>query len=101
MSNIKEVNEIIGSYTSGEATLEQTNTALAMSGSNLRLEPGKNEIKPGEESRFGLLDTGTGTLDKVEIEGDKILNCDCGDMAALCHFGGKLYTVKGDKLVEA
>jgi hypothetical protein len=92
--------EIINKYTLGEANLEETNAALKAAGANFHLNPGKNEIKPGEEGRFGLLDIGFGTMDKVEVKDGKLVNCDCGDMQAYCFFNGKKYEVKGTELVE-
>lgn len=94
------INEIIERYTTREATLEETNAKLEELGANFRLDPDKNVIQPGEEDRFGLLDTGTGTFDKVEVQDGKLVNCDCGEMYALCIYAGKTYVVQGDTLVE-
>lgn len=94
------INEIIGKYTAGEATLEDTNKALKAEGAAFHLDPDRNTIADDERERFGLLDTGTGSLDKVEIAGMKLVNCDVGDMYALCTFNGQTYKVKGTKLVE-
>lgn len=94
------INEIIGKYTAGEATLEDTNKALKAEGATFHLDPKKNTITDEERDSYGLLDTGTGSLDKVEIESMKLKNMDCGDMYALCTFNGKTYKVKGTKLVE-
>ena len=94
------VTEIILKYKNGEATLEETNDALKEIDSGLSYDPDKNVIHPGEEATYGLLDTGTGTLDKVEIRDGELVNCDCGDMYALCKFNGKLYRVYGNKLGE-
>lgn len=94
------INEIIGKYTNGEATLEETNTALKDAGAGLHLDPERNTITAVEVGKYGLLDTGTGTLDKVEVRDGKLVDMDCGDMAALCIFAGKTYTVKGAELVE-
>lgn len=104
--------EIILKYTSGKATLEETNAALEAVGINLRIELGKNELTeaeivetitgdtPAEANGMGLLDTGTGTLDKVYVEDGKLVDNDVGDMYALCIIGGKVYHVQGDTLVE-
>lgn len=93
--------EILNKYTAGEATLEETNAALKEAGANFHLNPGKNEIKPGEEANYGLLDTGTGSFDKVEINPETMtmVNCDCGETYALCIYNGKTYKVQGAKLV--
>ena len=94
------VEEIILKYKNGEATLEETNAALKEIESGLRYDPDKNVIHPGEEETFGLLDTGTGSLDKVEIRDGELVNMDCGEMYALCIFNGKTYRVHGKKLGE-
>ena len=92
--------EIIGRYTGGEATLEETNAALKEAKSGFHLDPERNAIQPGEVGRFGLLDTGTGTLDKVEVQDGHLVNCDCGEMYAECFVAGRRYEVKGTELVE-
>lgn len=92
--------DIIRKYTAGEATLEETNAALKEYKTGLQLNPEKNVIHADEVGRFGLLDTGTGSLDKVEVKDGHLVNADCGEMFALCMFAGKTYTVKGTALVE-
>jgi len=109
---INEVNKVIGSYTAGKSTLEETNIALGDLGSDLRLNPGKNELTeaeieetivgetPSEANGMGLLDTGTGTLDKVYVEDGELVDNDVGEMYALCIIGGKVYHVEGNTLTE-
>ena len=92
MSNRNEMERIIRAYTAGEKTLAE----LAPYG--ISLDPGKNVIRPGEEDRFGLLDTGTGSMDKVEVRNGELVNCDVGTMPADFYFGGKVYAVHGRKL---
>ena len=92
--------EIIAKYTSGEATLEETNAKLEEAGAGFYLDPERHAIAPGEEARYGLLDTGTGSLDKVEIADGKVLNFGAGDMKAMVAFNGKIYNIQGDSLVE-
>ena len=70
--------EILNKYTAGQTTLEETNA-----------------------NGFGLLDTGTGTLDKVEVRDGHLVGCDCGEMYALCMIAGKVFPVKGAALTEA
>lgn len=106
MSNL----EIIKKYTAGEATLEETNAALA--GSGYHLDPGKNtlteeEIRnttigtyPDMANGFGLLDTGTRTLDKVEVRGGKLVSADLGIMPGMVIIAGRTYNVKGNTLTE-
>ena len=112
MNNIKEVNRIIAKYTAGKATLEETNADLKELGVDLRLNPAKNILTADEVANthvgkvankthgFGLLDTGTGTLDKVEVQHGKLVDNDVGEMYALCIIGGKVYHVQGDTLTE-
>ena len=95
-----KITGIIEKYTNGEVTLEDTNAALKEAGAGFHLDPERNVIREDERDRFGLLDTGTGTLDKVEIQDMKLKNMDCGEMYALCIFQGKTYRVKGRELVE-
>lgn len=94
--------EIIKKYTMGEQSLTATNAALAEIGAGFHLDINKHlltedEIKNGTA---GLLDTGTGTMDKVHIANGELVNCDCGDMYALVIVSGKTYEVKGKKLIE-
>lgn len=95
----KELETIIRDYTTGEKTLAEVNEALAAAGTGLKLDPEKNVIQPGEEHAYGLLDTGTGTLDKVRIKGGRLVNCDCGAMPARVCWQGKWYEVMGDALI--
>ena len=109
---MKSVTEILGKYTAGEASLEETNAALKEAGSGLYLNPQKNVLTeedkrattigyyPDQANGYGLLDTGTGTLDKVLVKDGKLVNCNCGEMYALCLIAGRTYEVKGDTLVE-
>ena len=94
--------DIIKKFTTGEKTLVETNTDLARIGAGFYLDINKHlltedEIKNGTA---GLLDTGTGTMDKVHIANGELVNCDCGDMFALVIVSGKTYEVKGKKLIE-
>ena len=95
-----EINDIIAKYTAGEADLPTTNEALKEAGASFHLDPEKNTITEEERTTHGLLDTGTGTLDKVEILDMHLVNMDCGEMYALCIFNGKTYKVHGTELVE-
>ena len=54
------------------------------------------EIKNG---KAGLLLTGSGNFSKVQIFDGELVNCNFGDMKAQVLFNGKIYDVKGSKLV--
>lgn len=109
---MSKITDIINKYTTGEATLEETNAALVELGTDIHLEPGKHELTAEETAAakadtaatangYGLLDTGTGTLDKVQVENGRLVDCDCGEMYALCMIAGHTYKVQGAALVEA
>ena len=106
------INEILQDYTAGKTDLPTTNDALKAAGATFHLDPNKNmlteeEIRattvgtyPDMANGFGLLDTGTGSLDKVEVRNGKLANMDCGEMYALCIIAGRTYKVKGKELVD-
>ena len=93
-------NIILRMYTLGEATIDEINVALEEIGSNLRLDPNKNVIKPDEVSKYGLLNCGWGSLDKVAIENMALKYDDMGDAPATCYYMGNLYKVEGKQLVK-
>lgn len=107
---MREISEIIGKYTTGEKTMEETNAALE--GTGIHLDPGKNVLTepemrattvghyPDQANGFGLLDSGTGTMDKVEVRGGKLVNCDMGAQKAQLCIAGRWYYVHGTVLVE-
>ncbi len=113
------INEILCGYTAGEADLEKTNAALARANAGFRLEPGKNVLTdedrrqtvvgyyPEQASGFGLLDTGTGSMEKVKVAGGRLEHPvnevdENGktNMAAYVVICGKTYEVLGDALAE-
>lgn len=108
-----EATEILRRYTSGEFTAEQVNAELANIGvDQYHLDAEKNKITAEEQAAtslglfppstvngFGLLDTGTGTLDKVEVRAGQLANMDCGVLHALLYIGGEMYKIEGKKLV--
>ena len=106
------INEILMDYTAGKSDLPTTNQALKEAGAGFHLDPGKNalteeEIRattvgayPDMANGWGLLDTGTGSLDKVEVRNGKLVHMDCGEMYALCLIAGKTYKVHGTVLAE-
>lgn len=94
-------------YKNGKVTLEQLNEYLAPFG--LGYDPEKNVIVDGgavpcedvtKINGYGLLDTGTGTLDKVMIKDGKLVDS-IGNMPALVLVGDIYYkVVAGDTLVK-
>ncbi len=104
--------EIIRDYAAGRLTLEKANQALRASGASVTLRPEKNVLTEAEKRRtvvgyypeqasgFGLLDTGTGTLDKVRVRGGQLVDCDCGESYALVYVADRLYHVRGKTLTE-
>lgn len=81
---MKTIDTIIRDYTAGETDLEGANAALAEAGAGFSLRPGQNEITdeerkqtvvgyyPEQASGWGLLDTGTGSMEKVHIVNGKL-----------------------------
>lgn len=110
---MKCFDEMISKYTAGEATLEETNAALREAGAGLHLDPEKNVLTeeekrattigyyPDQANGWGLLDSGTGTLDKVHVVNGQMTDCDIGDSYALLSIAGRTYKVEGRTLVEA
>lgn len=96
---MENINKIISDYTAGEMTLEEANAALTEIKAGVLLDPAKNVIGPGEEDRFGLLDTGTGTLDKAEVRDGRLVY-GVGSMRALFCWRGKWYEVHDAELEE-
>ena len=112
------VTEIILKYTAGEATPEETNAALKEAGSDLYLDPMKNVLTeedkrattigyyPDQANGWGLLDTGTGSLDKVQVVNGKTkypINTDVdgeAHMLAYVLIAGRTNKVMGDTLVD-
>lgn len=116
---MKTINEILKDYTTGETDLEAANAALKEAGAGYHLEPGKNELTeedrrettvgyyPEQAHGWGLLDTGTGSLDKVHIVGGRLDHAvnevlDLPDkptnMLAYVTICGQVYAVLEDKL---
>ena len=101
---MKMTTKILEAFTAGIYTASQANTELERIGANVRVDPDKHKLTPEEiqVGSAGLLDTGTGTLDKVKVDPIKmeLVNCDCGNMYALCTVKGRTYKVDGVKLYE-
>lgn len=111
------INDIIKDYTSGKASVEETNAALQAAGAGFSFRPGQNtltetEIReavggpmPQDADGWGLLDTGTGSLDKVRVTGGKldhavnqVLDDGITNMRAYVYIGGYTWEVYGDTL---
>ena len=117
---MKTMNEILADYTSGRATAEETNAALKEAGAIFRFEPGRNELTeadarattvgfyPDQANGYGLLDTGTGSMDKVHVTDgrldggpvNQVLEDGSTSMSAYVYIGGRRYEVYGDELDE-
>ena len=109
---MKSISKIMEDYTSARADLEQTNAALKAAKAGFSLEVGKNTLTEAERrattigcypdmaNGFGLLDTGTGSLDKVQVRKGSLVDGDCGGMYALCILAGRTYRVRGSVLTE-
>lgn len=116
---MNSINEILRDYTAGGKTLEDTNAALAEAGAGFHLEPGKNEITdedrkqtvvgyyPEQANGLGLLDTGTGSMEKVVVTGGRLEHPvnevqpdGSTNMAAYVIICGRIYEVFGDTLRE-
>ena len=109
---MSKLRDIIGKYTAGEPTQEAANKALEDAGAGFHLNPRKNVLTeaekhattvgyyPEQANGYGLLDTGVGSLDKVQVKNGQLVNCDCGNLYALLSIAGKTYHVKGRLLAE-
>ena len=114
---MKTMKEILADYTSGKVTAEETNAALEEAGAIFRFEPGRNELTeadirattvgfyPDQANGYGLLDTGTGSMEKVHVTNGVLdypinqVNADGStNMLAYVHICGKVFEVFGDKL---
>lgn len=107
MSNITEIIEAYKKEVE-EASVEEAKAALdkaneALKGTGIQLDPEKNVVKPEEAAvvcddvskinGFALLDTGTGTMDKVEIKNGKLVYS-VGEIVAFVVIGDALFEVQ-------
>lgn len=116
---MKNINETMRKYTAGESTVEETNRALKEAGASFHLDPVRNELTeeekqattvgyyPEQANGFGLLDTGTGTMEKVAVTDgtlayavNEVREDGSTNMLAFVHICGRCYAVKGRNLVE-
>lgn len=116
---MKTINEILRDYTTGETDLEATNAALAEARAAFSLRPGQNALTeedrrqtvvgyyPEQASGYGLLDTGTGSREKVHVDKgrldwpvNQVQPDGTTNMTAYVIICGKIYEVLGDTLAE-
>lgn len=104
---MESIEKILRDYTEGTVSLEDTNAKLAEAGFWGPLDPKRHEITDAERTTHGLLDTGTGTLDKVRVvDGhlehavNEVLEDGSVNMDAVVYYTGKRYNVRGTDLVE-
>lgn len=111
--------QIIEKYTAGKASLNDTNAALKAAGAGFHLDPTQHTFTPAdllatkapsaaEANGWGLLDTGTGSLEKVRVIEGKLPHAvnevrpdGSVNMLAYVIIAGKTFPVKGDTLTEA
>ena len=93
--------KIIAAYAKGELTLEECNAKLRELGHPVMLDPDRPKLTPEMvEQGWGLLDTGTGTLDPVQVLDDELVDSDMGNMPAFVCLAGTWYEVKGNKIIR-
>lgn len=92
--------EIITAYTTGELTLEEANRRMADVGAGFALDPDRCKLTPEMAADgWGLLDTGTGTLDPVQVKDGELVDNDMGEMPARVCLRGIWHEVKGRKVI--
>lgn len=115
---MSKINEIINDYTSGKTPVEETNAALKEACAGFHFEPGRNTLtaeeiaatvggpRPQDADGWGLLDTGTGTLDNVQVKKGKLMGGPVNTVGPdgmpnekdLVYIGGQTWQVYGDTL---
>lgn len=109
---MKTIEEIMKGYTSGEVSLEETNAALKEANAGYQMNPGKNVLTeqeiaetrlgydPSGTNGWGVLFTGTGSPDKVEIRNGKLVGTNIGIMHGEVFVSDHKYYVDGDTLID-
>ena len=93
--------KIIATYTMGGISLEEANRRLAEAKAGFVIDPDRCKLTSEMiEQGWGLLDTGTGTLDPVQVRDNKLVDNDMGDMPAFVCLKGTWYEVKGNKIIR-
>lgn len=115
---MKTIDEIIRDYTTGKEPTEAVNAALEAAGAGFSFHPGQNALTaeeiekttvgvlPSMANGWGLLDSGTGTMDKVRVVGGKLQGGPINTIGAdglpheldLVYIGGQVWQVYGDEL---
>ena len=97
----KNTTEVITAYAHGEITLEECNRRLKELGSGLTLDPGRCKLTPEKIAQgYCLLDTGTGSLDVIQVRDGQLVDSDMGEMAAFVLMDGKWHEVNGSKVMD-
>lgn len=108
------VNKILEKYTTGEMTLDETNSALKeVEANKLTLNPDRNiitqeelmETTAGENppitvNGYGLMEHGVGRLEKVRVMNGKTPDVNMGNETAFVYIAGNKYELNGDTLME-
>ena len=93
--------KIIATYTMGGISLEEANRRLAEAKAGFVIDPDRCKLtREMIEQGWGLLDTGTGTLDPVQVRDNELVDTDCGEMPAFVCLKGTWYEVKGNKVIR-
>lgn len=93
--------KIIADYTTGGISLEEANRRLAEAKAGFVIDPDRCKLtREMIEQGWGLLDTGTGTLDPVQVRDNELVDSDMGDMPAFVCLKGTWYEVKGNKIIR-
>lgn len=98
---MSKVTDTINAYARGELTLEECNAKLRELGLHVMVDPDRPKLTPEMiEAGWGLLETGTGTLDPVQVRDDELVDTDLGDMPGFVCLRGIWHEVKGRKVVR-
>ena len=97
----EKIFETLKKYVNGEIDAAAANDILTKENAGFVLDETRQTMTKAEAEKFGWLDTGTGTRDKVEVNPEtmELVNADCSGMFALCEYMGVTYKVDGKKLV--
>lgn len=95
-----DITDILFKYTTGEATLEETNDALKEAEAGFNLEPGRNEITPDEMALTTVGDTPEEANGKLDEAINQVNHDGTTNMLAFVIIGPNRYEVKGDTLTD-